>query len=184
MIADEVICGFGRLGRMFGCEAVGLPARTRSRSPRRCRRPICRSPPCWCRSACTRRSSPRAARSARSATASPIPAIRSRPRSRSRRWRSIARERIVDKVAAIVPQFQAALRRLGEHPLVGEARGVGLIGGIELVADKRTRRSFDAKRGVGGPLRRVCAGRGPDRASPRERHRVAVPAAHHLAATT
>ena len=43
MIADEVICGFGRLGAMFGCEKLGFGPH-RSRSPRRCPRPICRSP--------------------------------------------------------------------------------------------------------------------------------------------
>ena len=59
-----------------------------------------------------------------------------------------ARDRIVDKVVALAPQFRDGLRRLGEHPLVGEARGLGLIGGIELVAEKRTKRSFDPKLGV------------------------------------
>jgi len=47
-----------------------------------------------------------------------------------------------------MPQFRSGLNRLGEHPLVGEARGLGLMGGIELVADKRTKRAFDAKAGV------------------------------------
>jgi 4-aminobutyrate--pyruvate transaminase len=59
-----------------------------------------------------------------------------------------ARDRIVDKAAAMIPHFRAGLDRLGEHPLVGEARGLGLVGGIELVADKPTKRSFDAKAGV------------------------------------
>src|SRR5713101_1095206 len=58
------------------------------------------------------------------------------------------RDRIVDKVVALVPQFRDGLKRLGEHPLVGEARGLGLIGGVELVADKRTKRAFDPKLGV------------------------------------
>ena len=46
-----------------------------------------------------------------------------------------ARERIVETGrSARAPQFQARLKALGEHPLVGEARGLGLIGGA------RTRR--------------------------------------------
>ncbi|MBU6473937.1 MAG: aminotransferase class III-fold pyridoxal phosphate-dependent enzyme, partial [Alphaproteobacteria bacterium] len=46
----------------------------------------------------------------------------------------------------LAPQFQAHMKKLGEHPLVGEASGVGLIGGIELVADKKTKASFEAAR--------------------------------------
>ncbi len=40
------------------------------------------------------------------------------------------------------PYFQARLRELGDHPLVGEVRGAGLIAGILLVKDKRTRQRF------------------------------------------
>ncbi len=40
------------------------------------------------------------------------------------------------------PYFQARLRELGDHPLVGEVRGAGLIAGILLVKDKRTRKRF------------------------------------------
>jgi 4-aminobutyrate--pyruvate transaminase len=59
-----------------------------------------------------------------------------------------ARDRIVEKAAAMIPRFRAGFDRLGEHPLVGDARGLGLVGGLELVADKRTKRGFDPKTGV------------------------------------
>ncbi len=52
-------------------------------------------------------------------------------------------------VAAVAPHFQARLRRLADHPLVGEARGVGLIGAVELVANKTTRQNFDPAKAVG-----------------------------------
>jgi len=56
---------------------------------------------------------------------------------------------IVGHVRKVSPTFQRRLKALGEHPLVGEARGVGLIGGLELVRDKKTKQSFDPKQAVG-----------------------------------
>ncbi len=52
-------------------------------------------------------------------------------------------------VRRIAPVLQDGLRRLGEHPLVGEARGVGLIGALEMVRDKTTREAFQPADGVG-----------------------------------
>ncbi len=63
---------------------------------------------------------------------------------------------IVDHVQRVAPIFQMRLRALADHPLVGEARGVGLIGGLELVKDKRARQSFDAKLGVGAKAARLA----------------------------
>ncbi len=45
---------------------------------------------------------------------------------------------------------------IGDHPMVGQIRGVGLIGAIELVADKRTRRFFDNRGRVGTICRDYC----------------------------
>lgn len=59
------------------------------------------------------------------------------------------RDKIFEQAAAKAPQFQARLKALADHPLVGEARGVGLIGAVEMVADKVTKRAFDPKAGVG-----------------------------------
>jgi 4-aminobutyrate--pyruvate transaminase len=67
-----------------------------------------------------------------------------------------ARERVADQVARKAPQFQARLRALGEHPLVGEARGLGLIGGIELVADRPGKTPFDPKVGVAPQVIRLA----------------------------
>ena len=49
----------------------------------------------------------------------------------------------------IGPYFQAAWRRLGDHPLIGEARTVGLLGALELVSSKDPIERFDEKQGVG-----------------------------------
>jgi 4-aminobutyrate--pyruvate transaminase len=59
------------------------------------------------------------------------------------------RDDIIGKAARRIPRFQARLKALAGHPLVGEARGMGLMGGVELVADKRTKRPFPPKLYVG-----------------------------------
>ncbi len=56
---------------------------------------------------------------------------------------------IVGHVRRIVPHFQARLHALAEHPLVGEARGVGLVGAVELVRDKAAKTPFDPALAVG-----------------------------------
>ncbi|MDH3661704.1 MAG: aspartate aminotransferase family protein [Alphaproteobacteria bacterium] len=52
--------------------------------------------------------------------------------------------------------FAEALASLRDHPLVGETRSIGLIGAIELVADKDERRHFPEDREVGGTCRDHC----------------------------
>jgi 4-aminobutyrate--pyruvate transaminase len=49
---------------------------------------------------------------------------------------------IVAHARKVGARFQSRLRALGEHPLVGEARGVGLIGALELVAGKVEKTPF------------------------------------------
>ena len=53
------------------------------------------------------------------------------------------REKIFEKVAALSPHFQRCLQSFADHPLVGEARGVGMIGAVELVASKSTKKEFE-----------------------------------------
>jgi len=59
------------------------------------------------------------------------------------------RDKVIEHARKVSNVFQSRLKKLADHPLVGEARGVGLIGAIELVADKATKRAFDAKRQIG-----------------------------------
>ncbi|MFC1673192.1 aspartate aminotransferase family protein [Pseudomonadota bacterium] len=56
---------------------------------------------------------------------------------------------IVQRVQAIAPILQDGLRAFADHPLVGEVRGTGLIGAVEMVHDKSSRAPFDTKQGVG-----------------------------------
>lgn len=57
---------------------------------------------------------------------------------------------IVGHVREVGPRLQKGLRRFADHPLVGEVRGVGLIAAVELVADKAAKTPFDPAGKVGG----------------------------------
>ncbi len=73
----------------------------------------------------------------------------------------IEREKLVDRVRDdIGPYFQAKIRELQSHPLVGEVRGKGLLGAIELVKDKTKRTFFDRDMDVGTQCRNHCFANG------------------------
>jgi 4-aminobutyrate--pyruvate transaminase len=59
-------------------------------------------------------------------------------------------------VRKVAPVFLQRLRALADHPLVGEANGVGLIGAIEMVADKKTKKNFEPSKLVGAMCGRFC----------------------------
>ena len=59
------------------------------------------------------------------------------------------RDDIVGHVQRVAPRLQQGLQRFATHPLVGQARGLGLIGALELAEDPAARKPFDPKRGVG-----------------------------------
>ena len=65
-------------------------------------------------------------------------------------------EKLIEHVAAIAPYVEEKIGALRDHPIVGEVRIKGLIGAIELVRDKQTRARFDDLGRVGGICRDRC----------------------------
>jgi 4-aminobutyrate---pyruvate transaminase len=147
MISDEVICGFGRLGTTFGCEKLGF-------------RPHSISIAKMLSSAYLPIAGVMIQEDLYQALLSESKKIGvfghgftygGHPVSAAVALKSLeiyARDRVVEKAAERGVQFQARMKKIGEHPLVGEARGLGLIGGVELVADKDTKRAFSPQHGV------------------------------------
>ena len=70
------------------------------------------------------------------------------------------RRDILGHVRKISPIFAAHLKRLGEHPLVGESRSLGLMGALELAPDKSGRTAFNPIGKVGAKAAAEMAARG------------------------
>ena len=147
-ISDEVICGFGRTGKWFGTETFGMKAQSISMAK-----------------AITSAYFPMSAltieedlyqamldESRKLGTFGHGYTYTAHPVGCAVALKTIEiyqRDKIIENAAKMAPLFQSRLRKLADHPLVGEARGTGLIGAIELVADKASKRPFDPKRMVG-----------------------------------
>ncbi len=75
--------------------------------------------------------------------------------------RILREEKIVERVKTdTAPYFQQRLRELADHPLVGEVRGLGLLGAIELVKNKATRERYPSEAGAGMICRGHCFNNG------------------------
>ncbi len=69
-------------------------------------------------------------------------------------------DRVVEHVQRVAPRLQAGLRKYVGHPIVGDVRGIGLIGAIELAADPKARQPFDPAAGVGAYLAKAAQNHG------------------------
>ncbi len=154
LICDEVICGFGRLGRWFGHQHFGIKPDIVSMAKGL--------------------SSGYLPISAVGVADHIVETIRAagedfvhgytysgHPTAAAVALKNIEimeREDLVGRTARDSgPYLAAALARLADHPLVGEARSLGLIGAVEIVADKATRARFGGKEGTAGPMvRDLC----------------------------
>jgi putrescine---pyruvate transaminase len=64
----------------------------------------------------------------------------------------IEREGMVENAARMGERLAAGLRAIGELPIVGDARSFGLLGRVEVVADKATKQPFELSEGVGNRI--------------------------------
>ena len=160
MIADEVICGFGRLGRMWGSELYGIEPdlMTAAKGLTSAYFPLSAvflSDKVW---SVLRDGSPELGAFAHGFTYSGHPVGCAAALAN---LDILIGEDLVGNAARVGAHLQAQLReRYGRHPLVGEVRGAGLIAGVELVADPATRTSFDPTLKVAARIAQRCLDEG------------------------
>jgi 4-aminobutyrate--pyruvate transaminase len=154
-IVDEVMCGFGRTGNMFGSDTFDLKPdiMTMSKALSASYLPISAVAISEAIYSAMLGESEKAGVFGHGYTYTAHPVCA----AVALETLKIYEERdIMGHVRRIVPHFQAGLDRLSGHPLVGEVRGVGLLAGVELMRNKAKRENFDPKDGVGTLLVNRC----------------------------
>jgi adenosylmethionine-8-amino-7-oxononanoate aminotransferase len=139
MISDEVICAFGRLGHMFGCERFGYQPDVITIAK-----------------ALTSAYAPMGAMIAADRVAEPFMrgdasfvhgfTFAGHPVAAAVAMANLdvyEREDLCGHVLAKEGEFRAMLETLHDLPIVGDVRGAGFFQAIELVKDKETKESFD-----------------------------------------
>ncbi|WP_298432350.1 aspartate aminotransferase family protein [uncultured Jannaschia sp.] len=157
LILDEVMCGMGRTGHLFACEADGI------------------APDILCIAKglgagyqpigamlCTDAIYDRIAagtgffQHGHTYLGHPIATAAGRAV-----LQELAEEDLIPRVREIGDRFEAALRdRFAQKPHVGDIRGRGLFWGIEFVADRGARTPFDPTRGLAGKLKKAAFAEG------------------------
>jgi putrescine aminotransferase len=140
LVADEVICGFGRTGQWFGSDTFHIPSDLM---------PIAKGLSSGYLPIAAVMVADRVARVIIEEGGEFFHGMTysGHPTScavASANIRILRDEGIIDQVGSDTgPYLQQCWQTLADHPLVGEARGVGFLGALELVKTKETREVFD-----------------------------------------
>ena len=159
LISDEVICGFGRTGAVWGCESYGFV------------------PDAIISSKCLTAGffpmgavilGPELADRLQAASE----AIEEFPHGFTasghpvgcaialKAIEVILEEGLIEQAQALIPGFEAGMARLGEKANIGEVRGRGLMGALEAVADKESKTPFDGSLSVSERIANACTDAG------------------------
>jgi 4-aminobutyrate--pyruvate transaminase len=147
MVSDEVICGFGRTGSWFGAQTLDYPATSLSMAKQLTAGYLPLS------AVAINRQMAEAieANSGKIGTFGHGFTYGGHPVGCAVGIKALEiyeRIGVVERVRELTPRFRAGLDRLAAHPLVGEARSLGLMGALELSPD-RSPRGFAAPGKVG-----------------------------------
>lgn len=148
LIADEVICGFGRTGNMFGSETFKMQPDIMVFSKQLSSSYL----PISALVVNEKVFAPLADESNRIGTfghgytggAHPVAAAVA-----NENIKIIEENNLVANAREVGAHMQKRLRELADHPLVGEVRGKGLIAAVELVADKQTKEPLEKAGNLG-----------------------------------
>ena len=158
LILDEVMCGMGRTGTLHACEQEGIAPDLMTDRQGIGRRITSRSAPRSHRRASSRRCGAAAAcssmatrTSAHAVAASAALAVQ----------KVIRRDGLVAKVREDGAYFAKRLAAtIGSHPNVGDIRGRGLFMGVELVADRVSKRPFEPAARLNAKVKAEAMARG------------------------
>ncbi|MEN1727890.1 MAG: aminotransferase [Pseudomonadota bacterium] len=155
LIDDEVVCAFGRTGNDFGCQTYNLnPATmTMAKALSSAYQPISAVavPPFMYEA--IEKAAGGVGLFAHGLTYSGHPVAAA---VADRNLELMEERGIMAHAARMGERLQAALAPLAEHPLVGDYRGIGLIAGLELAADRSERRAFDPAQKMGFKVAAAC----------------------------
>jgi 4-aminobutyrate--pyruvate transaminase len=159
LIADEVICGFGRTGQMFGSTTFGLKPDilTAAKALSSGYVPISAVMVSEKVHAAVAANSGKIGTFGHGFTYSGHPVACAIALETLRVYED---ENILAHVQSLAPQFQKGLQSYAGRKYVGEVRGVGLIGAIELYADPARRTPFDPAQKAGARLAELALAQG------------------------
>ena len=159
LVADEVICGFGRTGRIWGCQTYDI------------------EPDILVASKClTAGYFPMGAILVSRSIAGKLHEAANEFEEFPHGFTSaghpvgcsialkaidiILEGGVLDHLVAVSPYFQERLGSFASHPHIGEARGIGLMGALELVGDKGAKTPFPPERPVAEQIANVALDHG------------------------